>query len=883
MTELPAGTITFLFTDIEGSTLLLDRLGDRYPEVLETHQRLLRGSFGPRGGVEVATEGDSFFVVFTAAPQAVAAAVAGQRALGAQDWPGEEQLRVRMGLHTGEAVFGGDDYVGVDLHRAARIAAAANGGQIVVSEATRALVEPAAPEGVSFRDLGRHRLKDLPRPEHLHQVLAEGLEGVFPPLRSMDARPNNLPTQLTSFVGRRKELEDVKEALAGARLLTLTGPGGAGKTRLALRAATELLPSVDDGAFFVPLAPIRDPALVMPTLAMSLGLRETADRPPVESVIDHIRDMDLLLILDNFEQVVDAAPEVGQLLTGTERVRVLVTSREPLGLHGEREYPVPPLGLPDPRQLPALDALSHYEAVALFIERATAVRPGFSVTNDNAPAVAEICARLDGLPLAIELAAARVKILTPQAMLSRLEHRLQFLTRGSRDLPTRQRTLRDAIAWSYDLLDGDEPTLFARLAVFVGGFSLEAAEVVSNPEGELGLDTLEGVASLINKSLLRQMDTGPGEARFLMLETIREYGVEQLAEDRDAEEVSRRHARFFLDLAGRAEPHLTGPDRLRWLNGLEAEHDNLRAAISWASEHGELDLALRMGGHLWRFWQFRGHLREARDRLEGLLVRPGSKDLDARARALEGAGGVAYWMGTWGVSRERYQECLDLRRELGDPRGIAEAKYNLSFAYAIPPPPDQDLEMGQRLLEEALDLFEELGDREGIAKATWGLAATHYEREDWERVVELASTSVELYRQLDNRFGLAWALHLHGLALAILKRSDEAGSRLEEALRMFIEAGDRSALALLLGDFAIVAASRGQGERAIRLAGAASAVEEEVGTGLLVTSEGVAQRMYELRAMLPPAESERAYEEGRAMTAEEAAALALGQDQPSTP
>jgi predicted ATPase/class 3 adenylate cyclase len=883
MTELPGGTVTFLFTDIEGSTRLLDRLGDRYPQVLETHQRLLREAFGARGGVEVTTEGDSFFVVFPAASQAVAAAVEGQRALESQEWPNAERVRVRMGLHTGEAIFGGDNYVGVDLHRAARIAAAANGGQIVVSEPTWALVEPAAPEGVTFRDLGEHRLKDLPRPEHLHQVVAEGLQAEFPALRSMDVRPNNLPPQLTSFVGRRKQLEDVKEALAGTRLLTLTGPGGTGKTRLALQAAGELLSTLDDGAFFVPLAAINDPELVMPTVAMSLGLKEMADRPPVENVIEHLRDKDLLLVLDNFEQVVDGASEVGQLLTATERLRVLTTSREPLGLHGEREYPVPPLGLPDPRHLPGLDTLSQYEAVALFIERATAVKPDFVVTNDNAPAVAEICARLDGLPLAIELAAARVKILTPPAMLTRLEHRLQFLARGSRDVPTRQQTLRDAIAWSYDLLDGDERTLFARLSVFVGGFSLEAAEAVCNPPGELGLDTLDGVASLTNKSLLRQMDAGPGETRFFMLETIREYAEERRAEEPDADEVSRRHARFFLDLAERAEPELTGPDQIRWLNGLETEHDNLRAAITWAAEHGELDLALRMGGSLWRFWQFRGHLREAGERLEELLARPGG-DPEARARALAGAGGVAYWMGDFVAARQRYEECLDIRLEMGEKPGIAEAKYDLSFAHGIAPEPIRDLDRAMELLEEALALFEELGDREGVAKSTWGLASLAYEIESWERVAELGTTSVRMFRQLDNRFGLAWALHLQGLALAVLGRPEEAGPALHEALGMFLEADDRSALSLLLGDLAIWAGSRGEVERGIRLSGAAAAVEEEVGTGLLHSSAAMPRRMQELRGLLPPAESDRIYAEGRAMTMEQALAYAKeGLDQASTP
>ena len=871
--DLPTGTVTFLFTDIEGSTRLLDALGDRYPVVLEQHQRILREAFAARGGIDVSTEGDSFFVVFRSATQAVAAAVEAQRAIGASVWPEGATVRVRMGLHTGEGTLGGDNYVGVDLHRASRIAAAGHGGQVVVSEATRALVDPAPPEGVTFRDLGEHRLRDLPRPERLAQAVAEGLVSEFPALRSMDARPNNLPVQLTSFVGRRRELEEIKDAVRNGRLLTLTGPGGTGKTRLALRAAAELLPEFEDGTFFVALAPISERALVLPAVAQALGLPEATRGSVEDPLVDHLRGKRLLLVTDNFEQVLEAAPDVGMLLGSTEAVSVLATSREPLGLSGEREYPVPPLGLPDPDHLPDIERLSQYESVSLFLDRATAVQPAFRVTNENAPAVAEICARLDGLPLAIELAAARAKILTPQAMLARLDRALPLLEGGSRDLPRRQRTLRDAIAWSYDLLEEPDRRLFARLAVFVGGFSLEAVEAVANTGDELGVDTFDGVASLANKSLLRQMVTGPEEPRFFMLETIREYAGERLDADPDAENVRRRHARFFLDVAERAEPELTGADQARWLDALEADHDNVRAAIAWAAEE-DLNVALRMGGALWRFWQFRGHLREAADRLEGLLERSGWSDREARAKALEGAGGVAYWMGDFARARRWYEQCLEIRLELGDRRQIAEAKYNLAFAHGIAPKPTQDLETAMRLLDEALALFEEFGDEEGIAKATWGLATMAYGAEDWERVAALATASVERFRRLDKPFGLAWALHMEALALAILGHPDEAEVSLREAMGIFLPSDDRSALALLLADLSILAESRGEIDRAVRLAGAAESAEEEIGTGLLVSDTTVAKRLQKLLASVPGAEAEPLLEEGRAMPVEQALAYA---------
>jgi predicted ATPase/class 3 adenylate cyclase len=882
--DLPTGTVTFLFSDIEGSTRLLDRLGEGYREVLEAHQRLLRGAFVPAGGIEVSTEGDSFFVVFPTAPPAVAAAIEAQRSVGRHPWPRGGEVRVRMGIHTGEAMLGGDNYVGADVHRASRIAAAGHGGQVLVSETTRALVQGVLPEAVALRDVGEHRLKDLPRPEHLYQAVVPDLPSEFPPPRAAEAERPGLPRQLTTFVGRERERSEVKETLAGTRLLTLTGPGGTGKTRLAIQVASEVMGSFEDGAVFVPLAPIADPALVIPTIGQTLGVAEDPGRPPIENLIDHLARKRMLLVLDNFEQVIDAAPQVGELLTSTEALLVLATSREPLGLAGEREYAVPPLSLPDVAHLPPLESLSQFSAVALFIVRARAVRPDFEVTAANAPAIAELTARLDGLPLAIELAAARAKILSPEAMLKRLESRLSLGAPTRRDLPQRQQTLRDAIAWSYDLLDEEDRRLFARASVFVGGFTLEFAEEVCNPGGELGIDTLDGLASLVNKSLARRVDVEGGDLRFLMLETIREYARERLEEMGEAEEISARHATSFLELAERARPALTGPDQVEWLRRLSAEHDNLRAALTSSEERGDLDTALRLAGSLWRFWQFRGHLHEAKTRLEGLLARTGPSETDARARALEAAGGVAYWMGDFAGARRWYEECLEIRLGLGDKAGIAEARYNLSFAHGIAPEPLRDLPTAKRLLHEARALFEELGDRRGIAKSMWGLATLAYETESWERAAELGAKTVELFRQLDDRFGLAWALHLQGLALAIVERSEEAHRALQESLTMFLEADDRSALSLLLGDLAILAGSRGDAERALRLSGAAAAVEEKVGTGLLHSSSGLSERLRELPGMLPKAESDLLYAEGRAMNLQEALAYAKeGLDQASTP
>jgi len=533
LAALPTGTVSFLFTDIEGSTRLLQELGDRYAAVRDDHAAIVRHAIDEGGGVEVSTEGDSFFAAFGSPVGAVRAAVAAQRGLADHDWSPGSPVRVRMGLHTGEGVAGGDNYVGLDVNRAARIAAAAHGGQVIVSDATRGLVEHALPEGVSLRDLGEHRLRDIALPEHLHDLVIEGLTADFPVPRTLDARPSNLPLQLTSFVGREEEIAEVRRLLGQTRLLTLTGAGGTGKSRLALQVAGELLAELRDGVFFVDLSSVTDPALVPSIVAKTLRVPEVAGRPLLEAVKDHLRDKQLLLVVDNFEQVADAGPVLEELLGAAPTLTVMVTSRVVLSLRGEQEYVVPPLDLPDPERLPDVRTLGRFEAVRLFSERAQAVRPEFRVTEANAAAVAEITARLDGLPLAIELAATRTKVLTPEQILPRLQQRLSILTSGARTLPERQRTLRGAMAWSHDLLDAAERRWFARLSVFAGGWTLESAEAVCDPRG-VGLDALEGLTSLVDQSLVRRTDPADRRPRFSMLETIREFGQEQLAAGGDS-------------------------------------------------------------------------------------------------------------------------------------------------------------------------------------------------------------------------------------------------------------------------------------------------------------------------------------------------------------
>jgi predicted ATPase/class 3 adenylate cyclase len=779
LAALPTGTVTFLFTDIEGSTRLLQELGDGYAAVRDQQAAIVRQAIETGGGVEVSTEGDSFFVAFPSPVGAIRAAVGAQRGLATHEWSPAPQVRVRMGLHTGEGVLGGDNYVGMDVNRAARIAAAGHGGQVLISEATRGLVEHALPDGASVRDLGQHRLKDIALPVHLHELVIEGLPADFPAPRTLDARPSNLPVQLTSFVGREQEITEVRALLQQTRLLTLTGPGGTGKSRLALQVAAELLAGFKDGAFFADLSSVTDPALVPSVVAGALAVPEGAGRSILEAVQERLRDKELLLVVDNFEQVAEAAPLLEDLLTAALELKVLVTSRVVLALRGEQVYAVPPLDLPDPRRLPDLHTLGEFEAVRLFTERARTVRPAFQVTDENTQAVAEITARLDGLPLAIELAATRTRVLTPEQMLPRLRQRLALLTSGARTLPDRQRTLRNAIAWSYDLLEAAERRLFARLSVFTGGWTLDSAQSVCDP-GELGLDLLEGLTSLVDQSLVRRTEPAEGGPRFLMLETIREFGREQLGVGGDLEPVLRRHAEQYLGMAVQAEPHLTADDQGQWLDRCEQEHANLRAALRWAIEAGEADRAQEAAGALWRFWQQRGHLTEGRRWLEEILALPsGQGRTRARAKALAAAGGIAWWQEDVAAARGFYQEALAIERQLGDPAGIAEALYNEAFVAGA----ERQFDIAARLFGESRELFRRAGDEAGVARAEWMMVIRDLAAGNWDPPIAGAEEAVANWRRTGDRFQLADALVWLAVVYARAGQPAQARSAVLEALR----------------------------------------------------------------------------------------------------
>jgi predicted ATPase len=822
MRELPTGTVTFLFSDIAGSTRLLHELGERYADVLAEHRRLVREAVARYGGVEVDTQGDAFFFAFATATDAVAAAGAAQEGLA--DGP----VRVRMGLHTGEPVVTEEGYVGMDVHRAARVMGAGHGGQVLLSQTTRDLLDAET----AVRDLGEHRLKDLGAPQRLYQLG----DGDFPSLKTL--HQTNLPIQATPLIGRERELEEAGDLIRTHRLLTLTGAGGSGKTRLALQLGAEAVEHFPDGVYWVPLQAMRDPALVERAIAASVG----ADA----DLIDHVGSKRLLVLLDNFEQVVEAAPTVSSLLAGTPHTKVLVTSREPLHVESEQRYPVQPLREDD--------------AVLLFDERARAVAPAFEPTA----AVAGICRRLDGLPLAIELAAARVALLHPDELLARLDQRLPLLISRSRDAPERQRTLRATIEWSYELLDPDEQQLFRHVAVFRGGFSLEAAEGVC----EADLHVLE---SLVVKNLVRRWGSG----RMGLLDTIREYAIERLDESPEAQDVRHRHAQFFLALTEDANLNAGKLDVMKPIRFdiALAEQDNIRGALAWAVNSGSVALGLELATAADWFWILAGG-DEGMRWFKRLLDHPEAEGIEAdlRAYALLVYATTADVSGHDEAAAGLYQESYDHFDQLGHEHGRAVLLHRLGVQAMR----RGDLDRARELVEQSHAIHERKDDR--LAKAwrlgetTGTLGAIARDAGDHERAQALIAESAALVREA----GIVWweggmLAELAALALNA-ERLEEAETHARDSLTIAERLQDRPGRVFGIGLLAWTAAERGQAERAGRLWGAVE--NEDAGAPLGGWRRHRAACSERIDA-LSSAEFERGLATGREWTLDEAVEYAL--------
>ncbi len=796
----PTGTVTFLFSDIEGSTRLLHAIGPlRYEDMLGQHCQLLRAAFAQHAGFEVDTAGDSFFIAFTGARDAAKAAIEAQLALASQAWPDDERIRVRIGIHTCEATPTGSGYIGIGVHLTARICAAGCGEQILLSQSTRDLLEDDS--GVACLDLGPHQLKDFPRAQRIYQVVDSRLPREFPPLRAVGPRLGNLPTPPTALLGRESELAAICALArrADVRVVTLTGPAGTGKTRLALQAATELGREFSSGAFVVMLQAIHDPALLLPAIAQTLGVRQAAG----QSLAAYLAPKEILFLCDNFEQIIGGASLLAELLAEAPRVKVIATSREALRIGGERVFPLSPLALPNPRRDRAVADLAVCPSVRLFVERAQSVQPEFQLDDGNAATIAALCVRLDGLPLAIELAAARVPLLSPDAILARLDQRLKLLTGGARDSAPRQQTLRSTIAWGHDLLEPAERKLFARLAVFAGGFSLEAAESVCDAD-------LETLAALVNRSMVRREG-----ARFSMLETIREFALEQLQAGGENEQIAQQHADYFEALAERAYLRRWHHEK-EGLDELEREHDNLRATLDWLQRRDK-HRALRLAGALGWFWHLRSHFSEGRRRLAEVLSETLPDD-EWRARALSGAGELAAWAGDLAAARPLSEQAAAIWRLHGNTQEVACSLIELGWGcfYAGDG-------AARGVMEEGFELQKTVGDPLLVNRARIGLLQVLVGLGELEIVESMAHEALAAAQQTRDLRSEHFAVHF--LADCPLLRGDGAAALplYRRALSLAVEIGDRAETAMEIHGIAMAVAGCGYPSRALRLAGAAEA------------------------------------------------------------
>jgi predicted ATPase/class 3 adenylate cyclase len=915
---LPSGTLTFLFTDIESSTKLWEQFPKAMKSTLARHDDILRQAVESNHGRIIKTTGDGIHAVFDTTIDGIAASIAAQKVLSGETWDQikPQSVRVRMGVHTGEVEQRAGDYYGTVLNRAARLMSTGHGGQILMTNTTADLVRDHLSEGVTLRDLGEHRLKDLVRPERVFQLSVPGLPGDFPPLNSLDAYPNNLPVQLTSFVGREHEMDEARRRLESARLLTLIGPGGTGKTRLALQLAADLLPTFGDGVWLVELAPLADPSLILQTIASVFSLREQLGMSLIDLVLNYLRAKNLLLILDNCEHLIDAcASFADQLLHASPGLKILASSREALGITGESVYRVPSLSLPKQDQV-TRESLTQSESVQLFLVRATAANPKFNLNDRNMTSIAQICRRLDGIPLALELAAARVTVFSPEQIASKLDDRFRLLTGGSRTALPRQQTLRALIDWSYDMLPEPERALIRRLSVFAGGWSFEAAESIG-----LNLDVLTSLTQLVNKSLVTAEDEG-GETRYRLLETVRQYARDKLLEAGESEQARNSHFEFFLKLIKTAEPKLQGSEALDWIAKLDLEYDNIRAAMEWGLEEN-VEFALRMACALLYYWNRRGHdeegrrwILEALEKSKRLPKHKGEEDQPTKkilAEAWHTLGILGYGLGDNGQAIVASREAETLARELGDNRLLAVSlAFDVSGSLFLGETTDLDpileecltaarasgdqyslglsLSMaGQVILMKkgnadlAHDYFEEgaflmkaSGNAWGFTMAILGIGMMEKYLGDFGEARSRFLSCEPIFRELGDKH----RMNMIKSELAHIERYeghyDQARSMYRETILEWERIGHRAAIAHQLECFACIAIVHEEDQRAGVLFGAAEALREKINIPMTsferVDYEG---KIAELRARMDDQAFTSAWMNGRATTMEQAIRYAL--------
>jgi predicted ATPase/class 3 adenylate cyclase len=808
---IPTGTVTFLFTDIENSTTLWERQRERMQVAFARQEAIIRQAVAAHGGYAYKMIGDAFQVAFDTAPAAICAALEAQQRLQTEPW-GETPIRVRMALHTGVTEERGDDYVGPALNRVGRLMSAGYGGQVLLTQATVELVQDDLPCGASLLDLGEHRFKDLIRSEHVYQLVAPDLHSEFPHLKSLNAFPNNLPVQLTSFIGRETEMIDIKLLLGvdQARLVTLTGSGGTGKTRLALQVATDLLETFKDGIWLAELAPLADPALVAQSVGTALGVREVLGKSIVTVLIEYLHPKHLLLILDNCEHIIEACAQLaGTLLQGCPNLHILATSREILGATGEVPYRVPSLATPDLKRLPSLETLTQFESVRLFVERTSQALPSFVLTPSNTQAVARICSRLDGIPLAIELAAARIRVLSVEQIAARLDDSFRLLTGGSRTVLPRHQTLRALIDWSYNLLSPAERTLFLRLSVFAGGWTMEAAEVVcadqeidtpsphSISSSLAPYDILDLMSQLVDKSLVLPVECQDGETRYRLLETIRQYAREKLLDVGGGEVVRGRHLDYFFTQAKKAEPNLRGRDQVAWLDRLEDDLDNQRLALEWALTT-RVEVGLRLGTALLWFWHIRGHGNEGIDWLERLLeaekgavsASPAQPDITSqttregdrlvRAYALDVAGFLLFMQNKVRESEVLLKESLGIFQEAGQAgrRGVAMTLLHLGNL-------ENDASSALERLQKSLAIFRDLGDIFYIAECLQSIHGAEFNLGNWKGARAAIDEDLALRIELGDQDGQATALNMLGNTTLIVGDHELAKRYFEQSLACY--------------------------------------------------------------------------------------------------